>query len=73
MQEINLCFPCLASAHLITINSKRGSENNFILKLLVYQPGPWEETDGRHKMVSFEEIVTKGQHNKMWAEHSEST
>lgn len=67
-------FPTFSiTAHLITINSKRDSENNFILKILVYQPGPWEETDGRHKMVSFEEIVTKGQHNKMWAEHSEST
>lgn len=67
-------FPMFSiTAHLITINSKRGSENNSILKLLVYQPGPWEEADGRHKMVSFEETVTKGQHNKMRAEHSEST
>lgn len=30
----------------------------------MYQPGPWEETDGRHKMVPSEEIVTKGQQTR---------
>lgn len=45
------------TAHSITINAERGPENNVtLLKLLVYQPGPWEETDGRHKMVSFDEL-----------------